>query len=93
MTLATLYDVGARMDRLLRSLFQRLWWRLNAMPSSSRLRMDVASAVGGGTLVGTGSVEHRGVVTTSHKNRQLLAHPGLEHVCSRVRYGFRSKAV
>ena len=59
MTLATLYDVGAWMVRLLGSLFQRLWWRLNAMPSSSRLRMDVVSAVGGGTLVGTVSVEHR----------------------------------
>ena len=64
------------------ALFQRFWRRLTVISHAERLITDGPSSVGEVVMFGAGRIEHRELICYTFENRQLLAHPALDHTGS-----------
>ena len=71
----------------LMALFQRFWRRLTVISHAERLITDGPSSVGEVVMFGAGRIEHRELICYTFENRQLLAHPALDHTGSPSRIG------
>ena len=69
----------------LMALFQRFWRRLTVISHAERLITDGPSSVGEVVMFGAGRIEHRELICYTFENRQLLAHPALDHTESEIR--------